>query len=570
MRAAVYAGTRNLYQNMLTAAKSLLIHSNVEKIYFLIEDDNFPYEVPSKIQCINVSNQQFFPKNGINYHSTWGYMVLLRAAYSKIFSWLDQILSLDIDTIVNKDISQLWDLELNDYYFAAAKQPERSYGNFLYTNFGVVMFNLKKLRETGKDNEIINDLNTNFRNYCEQDTFNELCQQYILQLSSNYNISNYTDVLHATQRKIIHYARIKGWEKLPLIKKYKEGYISSYQNFGLDIIIPAYNNVKGLEETLTSVTFPQLDWITISVIDDHSTVSYDRLKQKFPNVKFLRLSQNRGPGYAKQYGINHTGHPYFTFVDCGDIILSKYSLMLIKENILTNSIPYFYLYTWINGEWNTISGDNSPCTPAWIYKREFFELYNITFSTDKIGSYSNEDIGFNHTCQAVLQSIQRYDNTCHKIFYDIPIYKMIYDKNSLTHKDNFLLKKQIPGLSINAIHCIQQLELNNINLNIILEKINVFLISLYITFLECAKQDNSLLNNHWIYIRNYYLKVYKKYLNHKDNNIYINLALSKKIKQLLKLISRPNIKRFLNELEENENCPNYYLTFTQNHDIINK
>lgn len=39
MRAAAYSGTRNIYDKMLTAAKSLLMHSNVEKIYFLIEDD---------------------------------------------------------------------------------------------------------------------------------------------------------------------------------------------------------------------------------------------------------------------------------------------------------------------------------------------------------------------------------------------------------------------------------------------------------------------------------------------------------------------------------------------------
>jgi len=41
---------------MITAAKSLLEHSNVEKIYFLIEDDIFPYELPQEIECINVSN----------------------------------------------------------------------------------------------------------------------------------------------------------------------------------------------------------------------------------------------------------------------------------------------------------------------------------------------------------------------------------------------------------------------------------------------------------------------------------------------------------------------------------
>lgn len=55
MRAAVYSGTRNIYDKMLTASKSLLMHSNVEKIYFLIEDDQFPYELPKEIECINIS-----------------------------------------------------------------------------------------------------------------------------------------------------------------------------------------------------------------------------------------------------------------------------------------------------------------------------------------------------------------------------------------------------------------------------------------------------------------------------------------------------------------------------------
>jgi hypothetical protein len=46
MKVAVYAGTRNIYKDMLPSVKSLLIHSDVDKIYFLIEDDIFPYELP--------------------------------------------------------------------------------------------------------------------------------------------------------------------------------------------------------------------------------------------------------------------------------------------------------------------------------------------------------------------------------------------------------------------------------------------------------------------------------------------------------------------------------------------
>jgi lipopolysaccharide biosynthesis glycosyltransferase len=73
-------------------------------------------------------------------------MVLIRAALSKIFSTLDTILSLDVDTIVNENISDIWNICLDDYYLAAVKEPEKSTKDKLYINMGVALFNLKKLR----------------------------------------------------------------------------------------------------------------------------------------------------------------------------------------------------------------------------------------------------------------------------------------------------------------------------------------------------------------------------------------------------------------------------------------
>ena len=104
MRTAVYTGTRNLYPYMISAAKSLLIHSNVEQIYFLIEDDVFPYDLPPKTHTINVSNQQYFKKDGPNFKSEFTYMALIRVALTKILQE-DIVLSLDVDTIVNENIS---------------------------------------------------------------------------------------------------------------------------------------------------------------------------------------------------------------------------------------------------------------------------------------------------------------------------------------------------------------------------------------------------------------------------------------------------------------------------------
>ena len=125
MKAAVYCGTRNTYDDMLPAIKSLVSHSDVDKIYLLIEDDVFPHELPDYVETINVSGQEYFTKDGPNYNNGWTYMVLMRAALHRVFLEHDTILSLDIDTIVAKDIFELWDYDIEDCYLAAVKEPHK-------------------------------------------------------------------------------------------------------------------------------------------------------------------------------------------------------------------------------------------------------------------------------------------------------------------------------------------------------------------------------------------------------------------------------------------------------------
>lgn len=553
MKTAVYCGTKNLYKNMLIAAKSLLMHSDVEKIYFLIEDDTFPYNLPKEIEIINISNQTYFIKNGPNYNSHWTYMVLIRAALSKIFPELDTVLSLDVDTIVNENISDIWDIDLTNYYLAAGKENCKSNDNFISINMGVVLFNLKKLREDHKDDEIINALNTKFYEYNEQDCISELCQNYIFELSPDYNVHNWADLEKVKHKKIIHFAAVKNWENLPLIHYYdKITNIKRNQQpeYKLDIIIPSYNNVRGLEQTLRSVYYKEHEnWINITVINDNSVEDYTNIKKIYKNITFIDLNENHGPGYARNIGIKQTKNPYIMFIDAGDIIFSKFSFYEIKDIIQQDSVPDIYQWPWINGEWNTISGKNSTCTPGLIYKREFINLYNIQFSIDKIGSYSNEDIGFNHTCKAILRNIQKYDKIEHLKFYQTPIYKMIYDKDSLTHKNNneFTYTKQIPGLAINAIHCIKLCEENQLDVDVIVDQLNVFMVELYRDYLYCNKKYPDLAKQHLIYIKQFYNNVYKKYEHLEINSEYLSIILGFKIKELRKITTHINIRRFITQ-----------------------
>ncbi len=218
-RVAVYTGTRNLYKWMVAAVKSMLMHTDVDKIYLFIEDDEFPYELPSQVITRNVSNQKYFPADGPNMRSRFTYMALIRAALCKEFPELDRILSLDVDTIVVEDIGDIWDLELGDeYYFSAVPEPHRvKQEGYLYTNVGVTLFNLKKLRD-GKADEVINAINTVERLYVDQDILNELCHDNILPMPAEYNGSNFT--YFGSKPKIVHYAAMRYWGDVELVQKY--------------------------------------------------------------------------------------------------------------------------------------------------------------------------------------------------------------------------------------------------------------------------------------------------------------------------------------------------------------
>lgn len=221
MKVAVYFGSREIYQDMISATNSLLANSDVDKIYLLIEDDVFPYGLRDKIETINVSGivDEYF-KDSPNYNSSWTKMGLIRAALTKVFPDLDTILSIDCDTIVDKDISEIWDIPLDGCYYAGVKEPRLSATtNLDYVNAGVLLVNLKELREDKKDDEIIEFLNTKKLYFIVQDAINACCKGKIKLIPSCYNASDYT--APTNDKKIIHYAGIRGrWREYPLVKGY--------------------------------------------------------------------------------------------------------------------------------------------------------------------------------------------------------------------------------------------------------------------------------------------------------------------------------------------------------------
>lgn len=217
-KVVVYAGTRNVYGMMAVAAKSLLWNTPIDAVWFLIEDDEFPEKLPEKVHVMNVKGQQIFPESGPNYSTKWTYMSLLRCALAKLFPEEDLILWLDVDTIVDADISRLFCADLTTNCLAGCPEPAKSLGIFRYVNAGVLLFNLDLIRRLGKDDEMIRLINGRKMSYPDQDAINLLFQGYITQISGDWNASDWTE--RGATRKIIHYAAKAGRENEPEFRKY--------------------------------------------------------------------------------------------------------------------------------------------------------------------------------------------------------------------------------------------------------------------------------------------------------------------------------------------------------------
>lgn len=220
MKTAAYFGTKNVYSAMVPAVNSLVQNSKVDRIVLFIEDDEFPYPLPDICETRNLSGQTAFRPTGPNFTSKWTYMSMMRVLLPSLLPDLDRVLYLDIDTIVEEDVSELWELPLDDYYFAAVREPAKSHGDFVYINAGVMMMNLEKMRD-GLAKEIVRLLNRSFYACKEQDLYSELCQGKFLLLPGDYNVSDFTDKPEHT--KIMHYAAIQlpVWYGLPEVQKYR-------------------------------------------------------------------------------------------------------------------------------------------------------------------------------------------------------------------------------------------------------------------------------------------------------------------------------------------------------------
>ena len=110
----------------------------------------------------------------------------------------------------------------------------------------------------------------------------------------------------------------------------------------IDLIIPTYNAINTLERCLESIKNQTIiNDVKVFIIDDNSTDDYREIINKyseFMDLRHYKLSENHGPGYARQYGIDHSYDEYIVFIDSDDIFYDTISLARLRDEIVNTHV----------------------------------------------------------------------------------------------------------------------------------------------------------------------------------------------------------------------------------------
>lgn len=178
--------------------------------------------------------------NSPNAETSYTPYALLRLLACKISCLPKKILYLDTDTVINKDISELWNTDIENYELAAALDYYgKIFMGYKYVNTGVLLLNLDMISKTGLFDSSIDLLNKKKIFLPDQTALNRLVRKKLI-LDSKYNEQKHfrdnTVIQHFSKTIIwfpyFHTRNIKPWnveEVKAMTNKYND-ILDLYEN----------------------------------------------------------------------------------------------------------------------------------------------------------------------------------------------------------------------------------------------------------------------------------------------------------------------------------------------------
>ena len=171
----VFCGNGYVFDGMLTCALSIMKRSDSKEPYtFYVYTMDVPHIKPaytsipdSMIEFLDSVVKRYNKENRVikhdvtdfykdqftgtpNEQTSYSPYAILRLFADTVPDMPDKLLYLDADIMFNRDVHLLYDIDISEYEYAAARDH---YGKYLinpnYINSGVLLLNLKKIKETG-------------------------------------------------------------------------------------------------------------------------------------------------------------------------------------------------------------------------------------------------------------------------------------------------------------------------------------------------------------------------------------------------------------------------------------
>ncbi len=171
------------------------------------------------IEFVSINPQMFDDYAKIHTHSYITIATYYRLKLATLLQTVDKIIYFDCDMVVNSSLANLFNTNLDNYLVAGVKDINKKMlkKNPEYINAGMIVFNLKAMREQNIEEEFLSWTKRNIENIKvgDQTIINEVCKGKIKIVDDEWNVqsSNFTNRSSYTNNpKVIHYvAKRKPW-----------------------------------------------------------------------------------------------------------------------------------------------------------------------------------------------------------------------------------------------------------------------------------------------------------------------------------------------------------------------
>ena len=318
----------------------------------------------------------------------------------------------------------------------------------------------------------------------------------------------------------------------------------------IDIIIPAYKAQNTIDKTVASIAIQNIsDDCIVTIVNDGDKVNYKKTVDRFKDlieIKEIKMSENGGPGVARQFGIDNTHCPYFTCIDADDTFSGAFALSILLKSFEINpnccaSIGGFA------EEQDNLQFVNHQQDLVWmfgkLYRRSFIDRNHIRFNSTR----ANEDNGFN-TLLRLCATEQEPIN-----FIPDNVYFWHSKEDSITRINNceYSYNQSFPGYTDNMIYAITEAKKRNpFNGNVDLWATQT-MFHLYTYYMQTCERDSRFKDQNYKCCIKYYQSVFKRIRPNLSDEIFKEIYSSVLSQSDMRNIAPSlTIYQFLDELDK--------------------